>query len=233
MRGDENRNIDVPSKVKAFRKDFPPDKAAIHTSYRVLEIAGAPAVEGRALVVLLGHENEPYNLLSEAYATRGLRAPKPGAQGMQDTRDAERAMTGAVGRALFLMGYGEKADDSADYEAEDPEQWAKDRGWRDQAHHDALMADAKEALRDLPTDRPKDKSYRTQAVNEWDRRGLHWPLTYEQMESWITYLVPLARKAKEEAKAGPGASDAAGGELAPAQPPLEDALGPDAPLVKR
>lgn len=223
MRGDENKNIDVPSKVKAFRKDFPPDKAAIWTGFEFVEIAGVPAVVGRAVVTDLTKDT----MLSEAHATRGLRAPIAGAQGMKDTRDAERAMTGAVGRALFLMGYGERPDDSVDYEPEEQIDWFVANGWRDQAHHDSFRDDAKLAVSEM------GEPFRQQAIDEWHRRELKWPLTHDQFEEWTKFLVPLGREAQvaAEVKAG-AAGDEAGGEPA-AQPSLDGvgAVGPDVPLT--
>lgn len=222
MRGDENKNIDVPSKVKAFRQDFAPNEAAIRTSFAVTDELGAPAVVGKAQVVLLSIDSTEL-LLSEAFATRGLRPPVPGAAGMKDTRDAERAMTGAVGRALFLMGYGEKPDDSADYE--EPGDWYKENGWASQEHHDSFMEDAKLAIKEL------GEPFRQQAIDEWHKRQLKWPLPKDVFEAWVDFLITLGRKAAE-AKVAEGAGDETG-EPAPTQPSLEDAVGPDASLVKR
>jgi hypothetical protein len=47
-------------------------------------------------------------VLARAFGTRALRAPIPGAQGAKDTRDPDRAMTQALGRALGLMGYADR-----------------------------------------------------------------------------------------------------------------------------
>ncbi len=226
MRGDETKNIDVPAKVRAFRKEFPPDKASIRTDYALTQIAEAPAVVGHAVVMLLGPQGDDA-ILSEAFATRGLRPPVPGAQGMKDTRDAERAMTGAVGRALFLMGYGDKPDDSADYEPDD-EQWFKDNGWESKAQHDEGRKATLAVLRALP------EPYKRQAHKEYDQRGLAdraW--SQKEAEDWAAFLLPLGRKAKEAAaQTDPG--DAAGGEPGSEQDPAQEKLsvGPDAPLVK-
>lgn len=212
--------IDAPAKVRALRKDHGPTDIAIRTDFEVTEIAGEPAVVGHAVVVLVATET----VLAEAYSTRGLRALKPGVQGMKDTRDAERAMTGAVGRALFLMGYGERPDDSADYETEEPVDWFKANGWRDQDHHDSFMADAKAAMKEVAATTARDEM-----VSEWERRGLKWPLTYEQMTEWSKFLVPLARKTQ----AGAGETGDRAESEPVSQPSLDDAVGPDAPLVKR
>lgn len=91
----------VGEKVKAFRKDYPPDRAAILTSFIEDEVGGVPRVVGHCEVIIDG------TVVAVADGTRALRAPKPGAQGHQDTRDPDRAMTQAVGRALGLLGYAD------------------------------------------------------------------------------------------------------------------------------
>lgn len=183
MRGDENKNIDVPSKVRAFRKDFPPDKGIIATSFEVKDIGGVPAVVGKAIVGVLTDGDKVPTLLSEAYATRGLRPPVPGAAGMKDTRDAERAMTGAVGRALFLMGYGEKPDDSVDYESED---WFRANGWLDQTEHDGFRTEFKRRVGALGE----------AALPLW--RSIQWPVTAGAVNALEDALVDLEAKAKKD-----------------------------------
>jgi hypothetical protein len=93
----------VASKVRAFRADYPPERAAIHTSFTEDEVGGVARVIGCCRVVLL----ETGALMAEAYGTRALRPPLPGKQGHLDTRDPERAMTQATGRAMGLLGYAD------------------------------------------------------------------------------------------------------------------------------
>jgi len=144
------------------------------------------------------------------------------------------AMRFGVALDLWIKGH-EEEEPAASQEPPDPEQWFLESGWKGGSEeHDAVKEDVKATLRSLPDDRPEEKSYRQQALDEWSRRGLKFPLTYGQMESWAKFLVPLGRKAKKDS----GAGDAGGeteSEPAPEQPTLDEnpAVGPDAPLVKR
>lgn len=91
----------VGEKVAAFRRDYPPERAAILTSFTEDAVGDTPRVVGCCEVVIDG------TTVAVAYGTRALRAPKPGAQGHMDTRDPDRAMTQATGRALGLLGYAD------------------------------------------------------------------------------------------------------------------------------
>lgn len=108
--------VNVTQKVNAFWEDRQDERHlwSILTSWEASEIGGAPAALGRCLVLREGV------VMAEAHSTRFLRAPKSGAQGMNDTRDAERVQTQACGRAMGLLGYASGASLEGDTDEPDP-----------------------------------------------------------------------------------------------------------------
>ena len=95
--------VRVADKLKAFRADFPACDYALIQSFNEDEVGGVARVIGWCNVVDL----QTGKVLAQAQGTRALRPPVPGAQGAKDTRDPDRAMTQALGRALGLMGYAD------------------------------------------------------------------------------------------------------------------------------
>ncbi len=104
--------VRVPDKLAAFRADFPAREFGIE-QWAVEDVCGeVPRVWGFCKITDLKN----HRVLAQACGTRALRAPVPGAQGVRDTRDPERAMTQALGRALGLLGYasGESIEGDTD-----------------------------------------------------------------------------------------------------------------------
>jgi hypothetical protein len=95
--------VRVQDKLKAFREDFPAKEYGLIQSFNEDEVGGVPRVIGWCNVVDLSTGK----VIAQAQGTRALRPPIPGAQGAKDTRDPDRAMTQALGRALSLMGYAD------------------------------------------------------------------------------------------------------------------------------
>ena len=95
--------VRVADKLKAFREDFPATEYGLIQSFNEDEVGGVPRVIGWCNVVDLATGK----VIAQAQGTRALRPPIPGAQGAKDTRDPDRAMTQALGRALSLMGYAD------------------------------------------------------------------------------------------------------------------------------
>lgn len=93
--------VNVADKVRAFWHDRTDERHlwSVLTSYEVRDLAGVESVVGCCEVFREGH------LVARSYSSRALRAPKPGAQGMNDTRDVERVQTQAIGRAMGELGY--------------------------------------------------------------------------------------------------------------------------------
>jgi len=95
--------VRVADKLAAFRHDFPARKYGIE-QWAVEDLCGkTPRVWGFTKITNL----ESGAVLAQACGTRALREPVVGAQGSRDTRDPDRAMTQALGRALGLLGYAE------------------------------------------------------------------------------------------------------------------------------
>ena len=95
--------VRVADKLKAFREDFPAKEYGLIQSFAEGEVGGVPRVVGWCNVVDLATGQ----VIAQAQGTRALRPPIPGAQGAKDTRDPDRAMTQALGRALSLVGYAD------------------------------------------------------------------------------------------------------------------------------
>ena len=95
--------VRVADKLKAFREDFPATQYGLIQSFNEDEVGGVARVIGWCNVVDLATGK----VIAQAQGTRALRPPIPGAQGAKDTRDPDRAMTQALGRALSLMGYAD------------------------------------------------------------------------------------------------------------------------------
>jgi len=95
--------VRVADKLKAFREDFPAKEYGLIQSFNEDEVGGVARVIGWCNVVDLSTGK----VIAQAQGTRALRPPIPGAQGAKDTRDPDRAMTQALGRALGLMGYAD------------------------------------------------------------------------------------------------------------------------------
>ena len=95
--------VRVADKLKAFREDFPATQYGLIQSFNEDEVGGVARVIGWCNVVDLSTGK----VIAQAQGTRALRPPIPGAQGAKDTRDPDRAMTQALGRALSLMGYAD------------------------------------------------------------------------------------------------------------------------------
>lgn len=94
------RNItNVTDKLAAFWEDHEQGEWGIRTDFSEDEVGTVARVVGHCKITRNGE------VVAEAFGTRALREPKPGAQGMNDTRDPDRAMTQATGRALGLLGY--------------------------------------------------------------------------------------------------------------------------------
>ncbi len=95
--------VRVAEKLKAFRSLYEPTEYAIK-QWSTEDVVGSTSrVTGHCQIVAVATGV----VLSEASGTRALREPIPGAQGHKDTRDPERAMTQALGRALGLFGYAD------------------------------------------------------------------------------------------------------------------------------
>ena len=92
--------VRVSEKLAAFRSDYPAKEYGLHQSFIEDHVGETARVVGCCEVV----ELETGRVLARAFGTRALRAPVPGAQGAKDTRDPDRAMTQALGRALGLIG---------------------------------------------------------------------------------------------------------------------------------
>ena len=95
--------VRVADKLAAFRSDYPAAEYGLLQSFAEDQVGDVARVVGCCEVV----EIATHRILARAYGTRALRAPIPGAQGARDTRDPDRAMTQALGRALGLMGYAD------------------------------------------------------------------------------------------------------------------------------
>ena len=106
----------VSEKLAAFRSDFPPCDYALMQSFTEDDVGGVARVVGCTQVI----EVETGRVLAQAYGTRALRAPVPGAQGAKDTRDPDRAMTQSLGRVLGLMGYSDPK--SIEGDTDEPDQ---------------------------------------------------------------------------------------------------------------
>jgi len=106
----------VSEKLAAFHCHFPAGKFALMQSFTEDDVGGVARVVGCTQVI----EVETGRVLAQAYGTRALRAPVPGAQGAKDTRDPDRAMTQSLGRVLGLMGYSDPT--SIEGDTEEPDQ---------------------------------------------------------------------------------------------------------------
>lgn len=148
-----------------------------------------------------------------------------------NTFDAEKQLIGdalrnaamrfGVALDLWIKGHDEAATADTQPQPVDENHWFLSNGWTGgKEEHDSFMADAKMAMRSLP------EVWRREAVAEWERRGLHWPLPHDQFSSWVEFLVPLGRRAHKD----PGAGDGGGDDPAP-EPSENPAVGPDAPLL--
>ena len=113
----------VSEKLAAFRSDFPPCDYALMQSFSEDDVGGVARVVGCTQVV----EVETGRVLAQAYGTRALRAPVPGAQGAKDTRDPDRAMTQSLGRVLGLMGYADPK--SIEGDTDESVQSRRTTGW--------------------------------------------------------------------------------------------------------
>lgn len=95
--------VRVASKVRAFRADYPPTVAGIRTWFTEDVVGETSRVIGHCRITDLATDK----IMAEAHGTRALREPIPNTQGHRDTRDPDRAMTQATGRALGLLGYAD------------------------------------------------------------------------------------------------------------------------------
>lgn len=105
----------VAAKVRAFRADHPIDEYAIVTDFTEDAVGDTARVIGHCRVIKL----DGGQVVAEAFGTRALRAPVPNAQGHLDTRDPDRAMTQATGRALGLCGYADGESLEGDTDEDD------------------------------------------------------------------------------------------------------------------
>lgn len=95
--------VRVSEKLNAFRSLYEPTEYAIK-QWSTEDVVGSTSrVTGHCQII----DVATGVVLSEASGTRALREPIPGAQGHKDTRDPERAMTQALGRALGLFGFAD------------------------------------------------------------------------------------------------------------------------------
>jgi len=106
----------VSEKLAAFRCDYPAKEYGLMQSFTEDDVGGVARVVGCTQVI----EVETGRVLAQAYGTRALRAPVPGAQGAKDTRDPDRAMTQSLGRVLGLMGYADPK--SIEGDTDEPDQ---------------------------------------------------------------------------------------------------------------
>ena len=106
----------VSEKLAAFRCDYPAKEYGLMQSFTEDDVGGVARVVGCTQVI----EVETGRVLAQAYGTRALRAPVPGAQGAKDTRDPDRAMTQSLGRVLGLMGYADPT--SMEGDTDEPDQ---------------------------------------------------------------------------------------------------------------
>ena len=106
----------VSEKLAAFRCDYPAKEYGLMQSFTEDDVGGVARVVGCTQVI----EVETGRVLAQAYGTRALRAPVPGAQGAKDTRDPDRAMTQSLGRVLGLMGYSDPK--SIEGDTDEPDQ---------------------------------------------------------------------------------------------------------------
>ena len=95
--------VRVAEKLSAFREAYPPTEYAIRQDFAEDVVGSTSRVTGHCRIIAI----DTGAVLAEAYGTRALREPVPGAQGHRDTRDPDRAMTQALGRALGLLGYAD------------------------------------------------------------------------------------------------------------------------------
>ena len=95
--------VRVAEKLAAFREAYPPTEYAIRQDFAEDVVGSTSRVTGHCRIIAI----DTGAVLAEAYGTRALREPVPGAQGHRDTRDPDRAMTQALGRALGLLGYAD------------------------------------------------------------------------------------------------------------------------------
>ena len=107
--------VRVSEKLAAFRADFPAVDYSIIQSFTEDQVDGQPRVVGRCQIV----EVETGRVLADSLGTRALRPPIPGTQGAKDTRDPDRAMTQALGRALGTTGYA--SGDSIEGDTDEPD----------------------------------------------------------------------------------------------------------------
>lgn len=105
----------VASKVRAFREAHPIDEYAIVTDFTEDVVGDTARVVGHCRIIKL----DTGQVVAESYGTRALRAPLPGKQGHQDTRDPDRAMTQATGRALGLCGFADGESLEGDTDEDD------------------------------------------------------------------------------------------------------------------
>ena len=108
--------VPVADKLAAFRSGYPAAEYGLHQSFVEDQVGDVARVVGCCEVV----EIATHRILARAYGTRALRAPIPGAQGARDTRDPDRAMTQALGRALGLMGFADGS--SIEGDTDEPDQ---------------------------------------------------------------------------------------------------------------
>jgi hypothetical protein len=108
--------VRVAEKLKAFRRDFPAGEYAIDQDFEEDVVGSTSRVTGICKIVHVATGN----LIAGTKGTRALREPIPGAQGHHDTRDPDRAMTQALGRALGTLGYADA--DGIEGDTDEPDQ---------------------------------------------------------------------------------------------------------------
>jgi hypothetical protein len=177
--------VRVASKVRAFRADFPPTVAGIVTWFTEDVVGDTSRVVGHCRITDLATGC----VMAEAHGTRALREPIPNAQGHRDTRDPDRAMTQATGRALGLLGYAD--GESLEGDTDEPDS----TGVTVAARPPMKIGQAKTYLKDTIG---KDK-----AVAVWEAMGLVNAMPWS-IESLDAAVVAFDAQAEPfDAPAGP------------------------------
>jgi hypothetical protein len=184
----------VAEKVKAFRKDYSPEQAAILTSFTEDVVGDTPRVIGHCRIVLAHSERPEGWLMAEAFGTRALRAPKPGTTGMNDTRDPDRAMTQATGRALGLLGYGD--GESLEGDTDEPDESGVQHAAQATPYYVELGWESEERMKEahdlyVGAIKAEPEGIRS-AMREYRKtKGYGWPMSVMEMDDAARYFATL------------------------------------------
>lgn len=182
--------VRVGSKVLAFRRDHPITEFGILTDFTEDEVGGVARVVGRCRIVHLASGR----VVALAYGTRALRVPVPGAQGHRDTRDPDRAMTQATGRALGLLGYA--GADSIEGDTDEPDNTGVTVA-APPADRPLTVAAAKKRLVALLGTRPEVSDAKAEAGDLWKGMGFegrgHFtvPELEQAVVDWFAHAEPF------------------------------------------